>query len=228
LLHFLATRSAGIQRFLVPTAVLGALGLVALFVFSGSRVMFYALLALILLAWLLILVLVVLNPADSPSVHSLLRTFTQQVDRAGQQWRNDPTEHHAAVLRAFDKLHDEMQSLLVQRKIKMRQLKREVLRFDSPEEPVAMRWRPPTLGELGYVLVAAETFSRDGAVLALYQHLGEKQNPDGSWVDVYTIVREGSAGNFSSGFQARIQSPYVHRPAAEPPPAGLDRDNTTA
>jgi hypothetical protein len=197
------------QNRLTPALCLVALVLVLYLFLADSITAFHALLAVILPAWVLVIVIATDNLRDSRSVAALLNDFAYQVDRARQNIGNDPKAIDQSVQAAFDKLHAEVALLLRRRKIRMAQVKREVLKFHDPGEPLTGRWRPPTLSEMGYVLAAADRFAPDAAVLALYRFSGEQRDRNGTVADTYTILKEGSSTAFSAAFDAKIQSPYT-------------------
>ncbi len=215
------------HNIIVSVLCLGAVGIVLGYVIGGVTAAFYALLALILLGWLPIPFLAIRNRGGARSVASLLKDFAYQVDHVRQALGRNPKALELGVLAAFDKLHAEITSLLKRRKIRIAQVKREVLKFHDVDEFIAPRWRPPTLSEMGYVLAAADKFSPDAAVLALYKFSGEGRQHGGTVSDTYTILKEGSSTSFSSAFPAKVQSPYTIRLAA-PETAAVSEDAVPA
>lgn len=197
-----------VRRAITPFVITVGLVLVVLIAISRSEVAFYALLGFLPIGWLLIFALATKSPEELPTVHGLLRMFDHQVDRAKQNFANDSKAIDEHVQRAFVRMHDRVQTLLEHKKIRRSQIKREVLRFHSPNEPMRNRWRPPTLSEMGYVVAATETFSPNAPVLALYKFSGEQRSRDGTVAETYTIVKEGSSDTFSDAFPAKIQSPF--------------------
>lgn len=194
------------QNHVTPVLGFVALVLIPCFLFLEPASAFYVLLAVIVPAWLLILFLAARNLQDTRSVASLFRDFEYQVDRVRQNVRHEPQAVDQGVQAAFDQLHADVASLLRRRRIRMAQVKREVQRFHAPDKPLGVRWRPPTLREMGYMVAAAETYSPDTAVLALYKYSGEERNHRGAVADTYTILKEGASPAFSAAFKAKIQS----------------------
>ena len=191
--------------------VLFGVGLVLFIVFTESEAGFLILLVFLPVAWVLMVVLALNSPDKARSVQTLVKSFYRQVDKAKQQLANDPKSIDEKVQSAFDKLHAEVQSLLQSKKIKITQLKREVMRFHSPDKTPDSRWQPPSLSEMGYVLVASDVFSPDAPVLALYKFSGEERSRNGAVADTYTILKEGSSVSFSPTFKAKIQSPFPNQ-----------------
>lgn len=206
--HALTAVDRLIRRAITPFVITVGLALAVLIAITHSEWAIYALLAFLPIGWFLVFALVTKSPEELPSVHALLRTFDRQVDHAKQHFANDPKTIDDQVRHAFVRMHDQVQVLLQHKKIRMSQIRREVLRFHSPNEPMGNRWRPPTLSEMGYVVAAAAKFSPGAPVLALYKFSGEQRSRDGTVAETYTIVKEGSANTFSDTFAAKIQSPF--------------------
>ncbi len=205
-----------LRKAITPIMVIAGSGLILFFVLTGSKTGFYVFLVYLPIAWLLIFILAATTPEKLNSIRYLLKSFEYQVDRAKQNLGNDHKSIDEQVRKAFLRLHGEVQALLQYKKIKMSQVKREVLRFHAPDEPLEARWRPPTLSEMGYVLAAADTYAPYTAVLALYKYSGEARSRNGTIVDAYTILQEGFDATFSAAFAARVQSPFpIHLDAPD-------------
>lgn len=193
---------------ITPLAIVIGLGMVAFFVVAESKPVFFAFLVYLPLAWLLVFALAAEKSDEYQSVRSLLTSFQYQVDRAKQNLGQDNKAVDESVKKAFDRLHREVRALLLDKKIGMSQIRREVLRFHDPDEPMGTRWRPPTLSEMGYVIAAADAPEPANQMLALYKYSGEHSSGNGALMDTYTILKEGSSDTFSGVFAAKVQSPF--------------------
>lgn len=197
-----------VRKAITPAVVTIGVLLVVLIPITRSELAIYALLGFLPIGWLLVFALVTKGPDELPTVDALLRVFDRQVDHAKQNFAHDSKAIDEQVQQAFVRMHDQVQTLLQNKKIRMSHIKRQVLRFHAPDEPMGNRWRPPTLSEMGYVVAAAAKFSPATAVLALYKFSGENRSRDGKVAETYTIVKEGSSDTFSDTFPAKIQSPF--------------------
>jgi len=164
---------------------------------------------------LFFVILTIRNRMVARSVQELLGYFYYRVDLARQQFVHDPKSIDEHVQKAFDTLHEEMRLLLQEKKIRLSRLKREILSFHPPEAPAATVWQPPSLSEMGYVIVAADKFLPEASILAIYKYSGEERRQDGTIADMYTILKEGSSQGFSHAFKAKVLSPYT-RPLTAP------------
>lgn len=201
--------SLRLLKVIVALAFLVGIVLVLLEAYRGSQTNFLALAGFLLVAWIAVFYFFIW-PDDSPrSIHRLLNSFTYHVDLARQQYANDPRLIEAQVLKAFEKLHTEAETLLRKRSIRIAQVQREVMRFHAPHGPTGPRWRPPTLSELGYVLAAAARYVPGMPVLALYKYSGEERTQGGQIADTYTILKEGDLPAFSGQFDAKVHSPFA-------------------
>lgn len=209
--YFLRRAIRFLSTVVTPLAVVFGIGLVGFFVIAESKTAFYVFLVYLPLAWLLILVVAAAKPVESHSVRALLNSFQYQVDRARQNLGRDTRSIDDAVQKAFDGMDQELRAQLQNKKIRMAQVKGEVLRFHDPEEPLGTRWRPPTLSEMGYVIAAADTFAPNTPLLALYKFSGEDRSRGNTVMDAYIILKEGSSDSFSGAFAAKVLSPFQIR-----------------
>jgi hypothetical protein len=178
---------------------------------TQSRLGFFALIAVLPAAWIVVFILAVRNPGERRSLDSLLKRFKHQVDLATQQLNTSPAAVDQNVLQAFDKLHAEIKALLTQKKIRFTQLRRAVMHFPYPDAPQqSSRWRPPSLSELGYVIGVCEKFSPDSPFMALYKYYGEERNSDGSLGDTFTIMSASVPRAHAALFVAKVHSPIAN------------------
>lgn len=190
---------------------------------GGSDTNFLLLVGFVVAAWIVVFYFVIWPDDNAYSARKLLSSFTYHVDLARQQHGTDTRILEQQVLKAFEKLHNDTEALLQKRLIRIAQLKREVMRFHIPPSPHAAkstRWRPPTLSEMGYVLAAADKYTRGEPVLALYKFSGEARSGAGQVADTYTILKEGRLSDFSGNFEAKVQSPFPI--ALDAPPVARD------
>ncbi len=154
---------------------------------------FFMLVAIISIAWLLLLIIAFKNAVKTPSVNTLLKAFRLKVDHARQQQRNGLRLDDHIVLEAFDELEAGIKRHLEKRKVDMPRLKRDVMTFLYPAKPQGFDWRPPSLIELGYLLYVCKRYVKDAPVLAVYQLADEI--PDGRNVTISTfrIMRNHSS-----------------------------------
>ncbi len=178
---------------------------------SQSKTAFIVLAALLPVAWLLIVILVINNSGERRSANAQLRRFKYQVDLAKQQMNGDPKKIDQNVLKAFDILQDEIQSLLAQKRVRFKRLRQEILRFPFRTTPQqGTRWQPSTLSELGYVIGVSEKFSPATPLLALYKFSGEGRNTDGSVTDAFTIITESVPHAHAALFAAKVYAPLAN------------------
>jgi hypothetical protein len=204
-----------VQPILIKTAttviVLAGLGLALFAGFTQSAAAILVLIVYLPLAWLTTVALTLLNPGERRSALSMLKRFRHQVDLAKQQLSSDPHLIDDDVLAAFNKLHADIKALLAQKKIRINELKRELVRFPYPASlEQGSRWRPPTLSELGYVIGISEKVAPDAPLLALYKFSGEESNHEGSAVDTFTIMSDSVPRVHAALFSAKVHSPKAN------------------
>lgn len=202
-------------KVLVALAALCAIGFILYIGYTRSRAEFLVLGLMLLAAWSMFCFFFVWQGDDTHNVRRLLRAFTNQVDRARQRHRDDTRQIDDQVVKAFEQLHGEVDSLLRRHRLRMTQLRRAVTQLATRDAPDRPRWRPPTLMDMGYALTAAEQYQRGTSVLALYKLSGETRARSGEIVNTYTIVKEGVSTEFSGRFEAKVLSPHASVMAAD-------------
>jgi hypothetical protein len=184
------------------------------------------LIAFLSIAWILILLFAFKGVESKRSVHMLLRMFRRKVDHASQQLKAGVKIDDQTVLKAFDELNAEIQSLLQTKKTDMARLKRDVMAFLYPVTLPNVYWRPPPLRELGYLLDICKQYSKDAPVLALYKFSAEEPIGDGDIMGTYAIISKDTALSFPLTIRIRVQSPDsvdMDSPGSSHHPSALPR-----
>jgi hypothetical protein len=181
-------------------------GLIMLVAYSEWEDSFVILLAILAIAWLLLVIYALSNVGKTPSVTTLLRTFRRKVDHARQQ--SNAALEDQLVLRAFDELDADIKSLLQRKKVRLARVNRDVMSFMYPAQSQSVHWRPPSLSELGYLLDVCKRRAKDAPVLAIYQLARENPDGTGAIAGTYEIMRKDMSSAFASTITISVATPH--------------------